>query len=185
MVYNSNMNLIDFDDFVLSHIITFIDLHENYNMTLIAPNKRYQQLCKYLLFNYKTKNPIYEKVLQYKRSNIDIDNLKLIFFKISSFRNNFKEFRNYIFHIFDNINQNEFGLITRMEKICYIKKINKNCALMLLYHDKVNVYYSLYYRIPFKDTQNNTNTALVQNNSGYIYYNNNLIVENENIIKYI
>ena len=179
------MNLIDFDDFVLSHIIQYIDLHENYNMTLVGPSKRYQTLCKNLLFDYKTNNPVYEKILKYKRSNIDMDSLKLVFFKITSFRNNFKEFRNYIFHIFDHINRNEFGLITRMEKICYIKKIDTNCALMLLYHDKVNIYYSLYYRIPFKDMWDENNKPLVENNSGYIYYNNNLISGNENIIKYI
>lgn len=179
------MNLMDFDDFVLSQILSFNDLHENYNMTLCSPNKRYQTLCKNLLFDYKTDNPVYDKILKHKRNNDDIDNLKLIFFKITSFRNNFKEFRNYIFHIFDHIHQKEFGLITRMEKMCYVKKIDSNCALMLLHHDKVNIYYSFYYRVPFQERQSTTNTPYAENNSGYIYYKNNLITDNENIIKYI
>lgn len=176
------MNLLDLDDFVLSLIIDFNSLHENYYMSLISPNKHIQILCKKLLFDYKTNNAIYDKILVHKRTNIDIDNLRLIFFKLTSFRNNFKEFRNYIFYIFDNINENEFGLITRMEKLCYIKKINSNCALMLLHHSKYNIYYGLYYKNPLQNTEQ---TRIVENNSGYIYYNNKLNIENENIIKYI
>ena len=175
------MDLIELDDYILSNIIKFNSLHEIYYMTLIAPNKHIQRLCKILIFNYKINNAIYNKILIHKRSNIEIDNLKLIFFKITNFRNNFKEFRNYIFYIFDNIKEDEFGLITRMEKLCYIKKINYNCALMILYHEVNNVYFSFYYKNPLQKL-NNENP---NNNSGYIYYNNNLIQENEFIIKYI
>ena len=175
------MNLLELDDYVLSTIINFNNLHEIYYMTLIAPNKHFQKLCKILLFNYKTNNAIYDKILIHKRSNIEIDSLKLIFFKITNFRNNFKEFRNYIFYIFDNIKENDFGLITRMEKFCFVKKIDNNCALMILYHNINNVYFSFYYKNPLQEL----NHEIPNNNSGYIYYNNKLIEENENIIKYI
>tara|TARA_Y100000816_G_C25981409_1_gene512421 strand:+ start:382 stop:921 length:540 start_codon:yes stop_codon:yes gene_type:complete len=179
------MNLIELDDYVLTTIIKFNSLHEIYYMTLIAPNKHIQKLCKNLLFNYKTNNAIYNKILIHKRSNIEIDNLKLIFFKITKFRNNFKEFRNYIFYIFNNIKENEFGLITRMEKLCYIKKIDDNCALMILYHELNNIYFSFYYKNPLKKLEQELNNENPKNNSGYIYYNNKLIQENEFIIKYI
>jgi hypothetical protein len=175
------MNLLELDDYVLSTIINFNNLHEIYYMTLIAPNKHIQKLCKILLFNYKTNNAIYDKILIQKRSNIEIDSLKLIFFKITNFRNNFKEFRNYIFYIFDNIKENEFGLITRMDKLCYIKKINYNCALMILYYNTNSIYFSFYYKNPLQELNDET----PNNNSGYIYYNNKLIEENEFIIKYI
>ena len=176
------MNLLDIDEFIILHILRFCNLDELYKYSLGVINHKIKRLCNQEIFHYKTDNVIYRNILINKRSNIEIQNIKLIFFKLKHFRDNFKDFRSFIFYIFDKINDNEFGLINRMDKFCYIKRIDNNRALLLLYHEKVNVYYSLFYR---ESLFNNELPDNLKNNSGYLCYNNNLILENANIIKYI
>ena len=163
-------------------IASFCNLHEIYQYSLGAINHQLKRLCTELMYHYKINNAIYKNILAGKRSNIEIQKLKLVFFKLKNFRDNFKDFRSFIFFIFDKLNSDEFGLITRMDKFCYIKRIDDNRALLFLYHEKTNIYYSLFYKTSL--TGNNLPDNL-NYNSGYLYYNNNLIQENADIIKYI
>ncbi len=177
------MKILEFDDLVLNHILNYQSLYDIYKFSLFPLNHRLKRMCNEIIFHYKINNVIYKKILKQKKSNVEINDLKLVFFKLKNFRDNFKSFRYFIFYVFNKLNCVDFALITRMDKFCYVKKIDNNRAILLFYYEKANIYYSLFYKESLNETSNIPDN--IKNNSGYIYYNNNLIMENADIIKYI
>jgi hypothetical protein len=75
--------------------------------------------------------------------------LPLFFFNISYFQHQFTDFRTFIFYLTDF--HEEFILVSKMEKMYYVKKLTPNHLLFLCDHDGNNIYYTIYFKraIPF------------------------------------
>lgn len=127
-------------------------------------------------------NPIYMKVMCHYKvpcyNNMHM--YPMVFFELKYFRNNFRDFKKYLFHYCSLIKSNLFFLVSRLEKVYFVQKINDNSCILLFYHDN-NIYYNVFYqKIPF-----HAKDEITKRQNGYIYYDGVIIQEHREVIDII
>lgn len=181
-----NHGLCDLNNDVLDKCISFLSLKEKYFYSVYLISKSINQILHKHIVDEIYNNPIYKKILckeQIKHELSIIDDLKLapiVFFELKFFQNNFRDFKNYMFHFCRKIKTNCFFLATRLQKVYFVQKLGDNCCLLLFHHQE-SIYYNVFYsKIPFRDED-----SLTKHQSGYIYFNGELIDEHKDIIDII
>lgn len=85
-------------------------------------------------------------ISNFSNPEIRIGNMDFIFFNMKFMQTLFKDFKKYLFYISDSCkNQHrEFLLLSRLNKMHYVKRLSDNIILMVYVDSSENTYYSFF-----------------------------------------
>ena len=158
---------------ILLYINDFIDIEDSQNMTRYPVNKLLFNISENKLLNIKKNTLIYKIFLNKTKTDEELNQIPILFFKMTFFRQHFRDFKKYIFYILDIINNDCFLLISKLRKIYYVKRYDDNTVYLVYYHSTStnnNIYFNRFEdKIKFNTTGNHQQCGC--------FFNNNKIVE--------
>lgn len=165
---------------ILLYINDFFDIEQSQNMMRYPVNKILFNISENKLLNIKKNTLIYKIFLNKTKTDQELNKLPLLFFKMTFFREHFRDFKKYIFYIFDIINDDCFLLVSKLQKIYYVKKYDDNTAYLVYYHNSStnnNIYFNRFeHKISSNDTGNHQQC-------GYFFNNNTIVEEHKELIE--
>ena len=93
---------------ILLYINDFIDIEDSQNMTRYPVNKLLFNISEKKLLNIKKNTLIYKIFLNKTKTDEELNQIPILFFKMTFFRQHFRDFKKYIFYILDIINNDCF-----------------------------------------------------------------------------
>ena len=128
---------------ILVYILEMLDLEAIHDMVCFPISTTFHKIANERLLYFKKNTPIYDYILRQDKTNEELMNIPILFFKMTFFRNHFQDFKKYMFYILEIILKDEFILVSRLMKLYYVKKIDDNTVFLFFNHDDKNIYYSV------------------------------------------
>jgi hypothetical protein len=178
------MSLILKHDFCLQSIIEYIDLKQLIVLYFSILNHEFKDNINSYIRYIKRNNIIYKKLLKDKIPINEIETLPIKFFELNELLRNYKNFKNYIFGVFEKLKYTEnmiFFANCRYE-LYFIKKVDENTIIML---HNINKNTGIYFSIFEKKINIKNETKYGKNYCGYLIYNNTPVKENLHIMNHI
>ena len=173
------MKLEDFDKYMIQYFIEYLDLEDINILIKEKISKNITENAESIIFRRKMNSPVCNKILKRKQSLEKIKSYPLIFFNRDYYKRGFKNFKKYIFYYTQDLLLKEFMLVSKMNKLLYVKEIDDNNILIVYDIDENNIYYSI---MENRIKMATISMIIKEQPSGYIFKNGIL---QENINKHV